>query len=106
MRTFQQPRGVDLKPTWVRVGVWAALISYPLRRRHGIPYAPTWLVLGPMPESGRARPTVASGRAVTVDGVTTLETQSGIMPPDMEPALLEAACALVAAAAAQLERRR
>jgi hypothetical protein len=103
-RTYQAPKIVDLKPTWVRVGVWAAVISFPTRRRHGVPYEPSWLVLGPKRDDKPMRPTVASGRAVTRDGLTELVTCTGELPEDLAPALLEAACALVHAAAAQLQR--
>lgn len=102
---LERLRTVDLKPTWVRVGSWAAIISYPARRRYGKAYEPTWLVLGPKREGEKLRPTVASGSASTVDGVTSLVTASGILPPDLEPALLEAARALVQAYSAQARPR-
>lgn len=63
------------------------------------------MVLGPKREGEKLRPTVASGTAPTVDGVTELLTLSGILPPDLEPALLEAAQALVQAYSAQARPR-
>lgn len=83
-------------PTWVRVGPNVALIGYPLRRRYKAPYVPTWLVLGPLVEGARPRPTLGSGVVdVAPDGIASLRVIEGQLPDDLAPALLEAAQSLV-----------
>lgn len=85
------------RQTWVRVGNWVALIGLPNKRRLGRPYLPTWFVLGPLREGEPTRPTVASGCTELVEGGTDVRIvlTEGILPPQLEPALAEAARNLV-----------
>ncbi len=84
-------------PCWVRVGPHLAIISYALKRpRRGVPFVPTWLVLGPMPADRKPRATLAAGTVMLDDaGKVHLVIQSGDMPAELAPALLEAAQSLV-----------
>lgn len=85
--------------TWVHVDPHAALISYPARRRPGVPWVPTFLVLGGRgPSWSMHRPTLGCG-VVDVDesGTATLRVLKGSLPAELAPALLEAAQSLVSA---------
>lgn len=83
-------------PVWVRVGAHVAMIGYPMRRRRHVPHLPTWIVLGPLQANQRPRPTLGSGVVdVAPDGAAALRVVDGELPPDLAPALLEAAQCLV-----------